>query len=169
MNCAEVTERMAAYLDGQLAPAEAERVGEHLYACTPCHQLCDAMMGQDFAPMSVAEKAMVCDTPGFWDAMDDSLEEELAKMSPTAANASRWPSARLGVPMTVALAYAAALLLAVAWGYQHMERADSAEATAQDLKVQLEQERRLAAEPQTEPNKPQLYRPVAYTPQRATF
>jgi anti-sigma factor RsiW len=165
MNCPEITERLAAFLDGQLAPAEAEQVGEHLSGCTPCHQLCDAMMGQDFAPMSAQERDAGCAGEGFWDAMDGVLDKELSAMAPAAAG--RTP-ARLGVPMSVAMAYAAALLLAVAWGYQHMARADEAEATAKELQTQLEQERRLAAEPRSTPGLP-AYQPVAYTPQRATF
>lgn len=168
MNCAEVTERLAAYLDGQLAPAEAEQVGEHLYTCTPCHQICDAMMGQDFSPMSAEEMDAGCAASGFWDAMDEALEADLATLEKEAGAVSRWQGARFGVPLTVAMAYAAALLLAVAWGYRHMERADSAEAAAVNLQQQLEQERRLAAEPQTVPGVP-AYRPVVYTPQRATF
>jgi len=168
MNCAEVTERLAAYLDGQLAPADAEHVGEHLYGCTPCHQLCDAMMGQNFAPMSQEEMDAGCGTEGFWDSMDTALETELASLAPSNQHSAGWRKARLGVPLTVALAYAAALLLAVVWGYQHMERARAAEATALQLQQQLEQERRLAAEPQAIPRVP-AYRPVVYTPQRATF
>jgi hypothetical protein len=49
-----------------------------------------------------------------------------------------------------------------------MERADSAEAAAQLLQEQLEQERRLAADPPAVPGVP-AYRPVVYTPQRSTF
>jgi hypothetical protein len=97
--------------------------------------------------------------------MDVALDKELCAMAPAAAG--RTP-ARLGVPTSVAMAYAAALMLAVAWGYQHMARADEAEATAKELQTQLEQERRLAAEPRSTPGLP-AYRPVAYTPQRATF
>jgi anti-sigma factor RsiW len=164
MKCVQITERLAAYLDGQLAPAEAEQVGEHLYSCTPCHQLCDALMAQDFSPMSEDDKAAGCAAAGFWSAMDDALETELQALSPNTGGSKR--TTRL--PMTVLMAYAAAVLLAVAWGYQQMERADAAEASASHLLQQLEQERRLAAEPQSAPGVP-VYRPVAYTPQRATF
>lgn len=166
MNCGQVTERLAAYLDGQLAPAEAEQLADHLHGCTPCHQICDAMMAQDFAPMSAQEMADGCGADGFWDAMDTALEAELCAMSPKSHSAQG--GARMGLPLTVAVAYAAAFLLAVAWGYQHMERADSAEAAAQSLQEQLEQERRLAADPPTVPGVP-AYRPVVYTPQRSTF
>jgi anti-sigma factor RsiW len=165
MKCPEITERLAAFLDGQLAPAEAEQVGEHLSKCTPCHQLCDAMMGQDFAPMSAEERDAGCAGEGFWDAMDAVLDEELCVMAPATTGKT---GARFGVPTSVAMAYAAALLLAVAWGYQHMARADEAEVMAHELQTQLEQERRLAAEPRSTPGVP-AYRPVAYTPQRATF
>ena len=166
MNCGQVTERLAAYLDGQLAPAEAEQVAEHLHGCTHCHQICDAMMAQDFAPLSAQEKADGCGSDGFWDAMDTALESELSAMTPKRQSAQG--GARMGLPMTVAVAYAAAFLLAVAWGYQHMERADSAEAAAQVLQQQREQEQRLAADPPTVTGVP-AYRPVVYTPQRSTF
>ena len=167
MNCGQVTERLAAYLDGQLAPADAEHLAEHLHGCTPCHQICDAMMTQDFAPLSAEEMEAGCSADGFWDAMDTALESELSGLSAQGAR-SGMGGARMGLPVTVAVAYAAAFLLAVAWGYQHMERADSAEAAAQLLQEQLEQERRLAADPPAVPGVP-AYRPVVYTPQRSTF
>ena len=166
MNCGQVTERLAAFLDGQLAPAEAEILAGHLHGCTPCHQVCDAMMAQDFAPMTADEMDAGCSAPGFWDAMDSALEAELDGLAPRSVPGGR--GVRVGLPVSVALAYAAAFLLAVAWGYQHMERADSAEAAAQRLQEQLEQERRLAADPPATPGVP-AYRPVVYTPQRSTF
>ncbi len=164
MNCTEVTERIAAFLDGQVSPAESEHIAEHLERCTLCHQLCDALMRQDFEPLSQEEKDAVCGSGGFWDSMDASLESELASMQPDESARSRRTG---GVPLSMGLAYAAALLLAVAWGYQHMQRADHAEATAKELQQLLEQERRLAAEPEVVPQVP--YRPVSYTPRRATF
>jgi hypothetical protein len=167
MNCAEITDRIAAYLDGQLCPAESEQVSEHLNGCTPCHQLCDCMMAQDFAPLSQEEKDAMCGA-GFWGPMDTALDKELANLERSGTDGAGWSKGRVGLPMTVAVAYAAALLLAMAWGYRHMERADDAETTAKDLKIQLDQERRIAAEPRVSPEVP-AYRPVSYTPRRATF
>ncbi len=176
MNCTDTSDRIAAYLDGQLCPAESEQVGAHLHSCTPCHQLCDALMAQDFAPMSQEEKDAGCGATGFWNAMDGCLEAELEGLTPARPEGAGWGRRKVGLPMSVALAYAAALLLAVAWGYQHMERAEELEATARDLQLQLDQERRLAAEPGLETEVP-IYRaasynstrPVSYTPRRSTF
>ncbi len=115
------------------------------------------MMTQDFAPLSAEEREAGCSADGFWDAMDTALESELSGLSAQGAR-SGMGGARMGLPVTVA----------VAWGYQHMERADSAEAAAHLLQEQLEQERRLAADPPAVPGVP-AYRPVVYTPQRSTF
>ena len=70
MDCTGVNERIAAYLDGQLAPAETEHVDDHLEGCPNCVALVEAMAGQDFAPLSTAEKNKICGASDFWKAMD---------------------------------------------------------------------------------------------------
>lgn len=43
--CRQVTDRLAAYVDGLLAPDERESVDRHLGACPPCRQLADDCRG----------------------------------------------------------------------------------------------------------------------------
>jgi len=170
MNCTDVTERIAAHLDGQLSPGESELVGLHLDGCPDCHALTEALMAQDFDPLSQEEKDQGCSADGFWDSMDVALKRELEGIGPVDAAPGRWRGRRVGLPVSVVLAYAAAMLLAVVWGLQNMDRADSAEVAVKELERQLEQEARLAAEPQVRPT----YRTVGYdsqvyTPKRSTF
>jgi len=76
------------------------------------------------------------------------------------------------MPIPLVVAYAAAMLLAVAWGMQQRDRAQTAELSSEHLGQQLEQERRLAAQPSTAPTKGtsgRAYKVVTYTPERGTF
>ena len=58
-----------------------------------------------------------------------------------------WYSRRVGMPAPMVMAYAAAMLLAVAWGMQQQERALAAEVSVEHLGQQLEAERRAVAQP----------------------
>jgi len=168
MDCTGVNERIAAYLDGQLAPAETEHVDDHLEGCPNCVALVEAMAGQDFAPLSTAEKNKICGASDFWKAMDTSLAPALEQMAPVCAVTQRWTKRRVDLPLPMLLAYAAALSMAVVWGTRHKVRADDAVRSVEELGQELEQEQRLAAEPQVVP-RPQHYRLVTHTPERGTF
>jgi hypothetical protein len=67
------------------------------------------------------------------------------------------------------MAYAAAMLMAVAWGVQQRDRALVAEVASEHLGQELESERRLAAQPAAEQSRESTYKVVNYTPQRGTF
>lgn len=168
MDCAGVSERTAAYLDGQLAPAETEQVDAHLEGCPDCVSLVEAMAGQDFAPLTTTERGDICGATDFWAAMDTALAPGLAQMAPACAVTQRWTRRRIDLPLPMLLAYAAALSLAVVWGTRHKVRADDAVRSVEELGQELEQEQRLAAEPLVVP-RPQHYRLVTHTPERGTF
>ena len=70
----------------------------------------------------------------------------------------------------ILLTLAAAMVLAVVWGLQQQERASTAELATEHLGQQLEQERRLAAQPAPIPEQGKTaYKVVNYTPERGTF
>ena len=171
MECIAVAERIAAYLDGQLGAAETEQVDTHLERCETCAETAAALGEQRFAPLDASEKSRICDADGFWSGMEDRLGRELAAMDVRASPLPVWHRRRVRLPVPMVMAYAAALLLAVAWGVQHQQRSAEAEQVAKRLGQQLEQERRLAAQPKS-PQRPtgtSTYRVVKHTPQRGTF
>ena len=172
MDCVVVKSRIAAFLDGELAPAEAEQFSIHIERCEPCAQIVIRLEAQRFLPLSSQEKSSICNGSGFWGKMDAKLCSEMDQMTVEGVLVvSPWYSRRVGLPAPMLMAYAAAMLLAVAWGMQQRERAMSAEVSAEHLGKQLEQERRLAAQPVA----PQgtatsgQYKVVTYTPQSGTF
>jgi len=172
MDCAKVSTRIAAFLDGELAPAEVEQFSVHIERCTVCAQIVIQLEAQRFMPLSCREKSAICEKDGFWGEMDSKLCAQLDDMSmPAVVVAVPWYSRSVGLPAPMIVAYAAAMLLAVAWGMQQQERAQSAEVSVDHLGKQLEQERRLV-------NKPAPFQGVAgsgqykvvnHTPQSGAF
>ncbi len=172
MDCVTTHERVAAYLDGQLAPAEAEQVASHIERCASCASMVKSLQAQCFQPLSAAEKASVCASQGFWDDMDAVLCVEMDEVAGGRAMRVRaWYSRRVGMPAPMVMAYAAAMLLAVAWGMQQRERALAAEVSVEHLGQQLEAERRAVAQPVVPQQAQQgsKVKVVTYTPQRGTF
>ena len=171
MECMTVKNRVAAFLDGELAPAECEQVTTHLAKCSCCAELVSALQGQCFERFSVVQKADICGEKDFCGCMDGVLSAHMDQMVVTATTVrGPWYSHKVGVPVPMMAAYAAAMLFAVAWGLQQLDRAESAEMAADHLGQQIEQERRLAAQPQTMPSEgSSAYKVVTYTPQRGTF
>ena len=82
-----------------------------------------------------------------------------------------WYSHRVGMPAPMVMAYAAAMVLAVAWGMQQRDRALAAEVSIEHLGQQLEAERRAVAQPVVPQQAQQSgkIKVVTYTPQRGTF
>ena len=172
MDCVVVSTRMAAFLDGELAPAEAEQFTLHIERCDSCAQVVIQMEAQRFMPLSAHEKTAICGVSEFWASMDSSLTEELNQMaSPTGGNRTPWYERQVGLPAPMAVMYAAAMLLAVAWGMQQQERAQLAEGSAEHLGKQLEQERRIVVQPASGDTSSgsSRYKVVNYVPQSGTF
>ncbi len=82
-----------------------------------------------------------------------------------------WYRHRVGLPAPMVMAYAAAMVLAVAWGMQQRERALAAEVSVEHLGQQLEAERRVVSQPGLPQQGQQngKIKVVTYTPQRGTF
>ena len=171
MDCMMVNIRVAAFIDGELAPAESEQITTHLDKCSDCADTVASLQQQCFENLSAEQKASICGDKDFWGCMDGVLNAHMDQMVVTATTIrGPWYSQKVGVPMPMMAAYAAAMLLAVAWGVQQLDRAHSAEMAADHLGQQIEQERRLAAQPQTAPTGGNAaYKVVTYTPQRGTF
>lgn len=172
MDCVVVSSRIAAFLDGELAPAEHQQFSLHIERCEICTQMVVQLEAQRFMPLSAEQKSSICGPPAFWNDMDSVLCAHMDQMVvEQTISLGPWYRRRVGLPTPMLVAYAAAMVLAVVWGLQQRERAMAAEVSVEHLGQQLEQERRLAAQP-TAPQAPGgngQYKVVTYTPQRGTF
>lgn len=118
LSCPEIEDRVAPWLDEELAPAEAELVAAHLEGCAACAELVARLDGQRFERPRLAE----VEAPAFWARMDEALGVEVtrweAALATSAPKAAPWWRRELRVS---ALAAAAALALigglagALAW------------------------------------------------------
>jgi hypothetical protein len=172
MDCTMVTSRVAAFIDGELAPGDCERFVLHIETCDPCTQIVIQLEAQRFVPLSADQRRSICGRGEFWGDMDSVLGTHLDQMVlAKTACLGPWHRRRVGMPLPMVLTYAAAILLAVSWGLQQRERAQLAELATEHLGQQLEQERRLAAQPSVTPTEPgtSTYKVVTYTPERGTF
>lgn len=170
MDCTLVISRVAAFLDGELEPTEHERFMTHIDACDACTRVVVKLEAQRFSPMDAVERKAICGREGFWGDMDSVLSTHVDQMVLTkTACLGPWHARRVGMPIPMVVAYAAAMLLAVAWGVQQQDRAATAEMASEHLGQQLEAERRLAAQPSAQPGGASTYKAVAYTPERGTF
>lgn len=129
MDCTTVADRVAAYLDGELARSEQLLFEEHLERCTVCQALVEGVAEVDLRPPPQPRESSA---PSFWRRMDLALQAELAAAErPAEAPAQgprRWTHASLRVSLPLLVGYAALLLLAVLWGAQNLRRAQVAEA-----------------------------------------
>ena len=171
MDCSTVSSRVAAFLDGEMDASECERFVLHIEGCEPCTRLVAKLEAQRFAPLSDGEKEAICGRAEFWGDMDSVLDTHMDQMVlAKTACLGPWYSRRVGLPVPMIAAYAAAMVLAVVWGLQQQERASTAELATEHLGQQLEQERRLAAQPAPIPEQGKTaYKVVNYTPERGTF
>jgi len=170
MDCTMVTSRVAAFLDGALVSSESERFVLHIEACTPCSRIVMEIEAQRFVPLTGQQRQEICDREKFWDDMDSVLGAHMDQMVlAKTACLGPWHRRRVGMPLPMVMAYAAAMLMAVAWGVQQRDRALTAEVASEHLGQELESERRLAAQPAPEQPRGSTYKVVNYTPQRGTF
>ena len=171
MDCTSVTTRVAAFLDGELGPAETEQFAAHLEGCAACMRIVIRLERQEFTPLGASAREAICGREGFWGDMESVLDTHLDQMVlAKTAPSGPWFARRVALPVPMIAAYAAALMLAVSWGVQQHGRASSAEMASEHLGQQLESERRLAAQPAA-PTAPatETFKAVNYTPERGTF
>ncbi len=180
LTCQDVLDRVAPYLDDELGPAERELLERHLDGCASCRGVVEKVAEQELRPPPVADAiAARMGAPDFWASMDARLGSEIdARLRSPGGAAPR----SFTLSWKVALAYAAALALALLWGAQAHHETLIARAEAESLARQLERAERLVDSPQSGvPSAPQAHGPAVaphaspdlelagYTPHRGTF
>ena len=139
MHCNDVADRIAAWVDQQLAPAECELLEAHLDRCAACKQLAASIAKQDLSPPRPTIQ------PPNWSRMDEALSAEMLQRDKRIK--TPWHRRPYRISLKAGLTYAAALALAVSWGlHTHQQLEDSQQETI-NLRQALDRERRLAAEP----------------------
>lgn len=146
MECHEVHDLVAGWLDDELSPGQAELMAQHLERCEACAELVARLDGQDLRPPPAPDT----EAPGFWAAMDARLAAEheavLAERARPAPPTPAWRrELRLRPPQVLALAAVMLLSLGVA-GLQSW-RASQARAEVAALQSELDRRERLDARP----------------------
>lgn len=169
MDCPTVRSLAVAWLEGELAPGDTEQFDHHIEHCEACAGFVAALDAQraDLDALRPTPDPRLA-APGFWNAMDERLAEEMDRAYAEPEKPAPAWQRPLRVSPVGLIAYAAALLLAIGWGYLNLVDAQEANARADVLGAELERERRLAVQP-SEPARVEQYKPVAYTPRRGTF
>jgi hypothetical protein len=187
MTCQDVLDRVAPYLDHELGRAERELVERHLEGCASCSAVLEKLADQELRPPPVSDAvAARIGAPDFWSAMDarlaNEVDAELHAPRPTAGRS-------FAVSWKLALAYAAALAIAMLWGAQAHHETVIARAENESLVRQLERVQALADSQQSPvpampvpsappqpvravPSQPQSQADLelaGYTPHRGTF
>jgi hypothetical protein len=179
MTCQDVLDRSAPYLDHELGRAERELVERHLEGCASCRTVIEKLADQELRPPPVSDAvAARIGAPDFWSAMDARLAAEVDAQ----LHAPRPATARsFTVSWKLALAYAAALAIAMLWGAHAHHETVIARAETESLLRQLERVQALAESPlpsapsvpvRAVPNPAQVPSDVelaGYTPHRGTF
>ena len=163
MDCGTVNDRLAAFLDGELAPAEARWVEEHLGTCESCCAKAEAFAEQNDVLSSLGHGASCVREPEFWAQMDANLAPHLASLQQSPPPLPFWRK-EFRISSVGVLAYAAALLLALGFAYERFQALENEKERVQTLENELQRAERLAAEPP--PLHGQPYRAVSYAPDR---
>lgn len=149
MDCQEVVDRMAAWLDAELSPSEAELFANHLGGCAACAATMRRMEAQVFPRLALPDTR----AQGFWDHLDIALDAERARATADGAGdqpqalPTAWYRRDLRVPGGMAVLYAALLLLTVGVAAYQSARLSHADASVAALELEVEREQRLAATP----------------------
>lgn len=149
MDCSTVADRIAGYLDGELARSERTLFEGHLEQCASCQGLLERISAVDLTPPpSVPETGR----PEFWASMDAALAREQDATAAATAAEQALPAKpkgargllqrelRVGFPVVVG--YALLLLMTVGWAVANLQRAQNAEYANTDMAQQLERELR---------------------------
>jgi anti-sigma factor RsiW len=145
MDCTDVTDRLAPYLDDELAPGEIELLERHLDGCEACRTRIEKLSAQDLSPPQPAAALLArVSSEEFWAGMDSRLAEEIE-----AVEASSGPLRQRFVASISwkVVGYAAAMALALLWGMHSHREVRIARAEVESLARQLEREQRLAEGP----------------------
>lgn len=153
MDCTAIADRVAGYLDGELARSERTLFEAHLESCERCQTLIEKVSAVDLTPPPPVPATA---DPAFWASMEGALNTAHEAVAVEEANAlpARPRGLRglfqreLRVGLPVVIGYAALMLLTVAWALGNLQRAQRAEAVTTDLAQQLELEQRQNLAPQ---------------------
>jgi anti-sigma factor RsiW len=148
--CSDVHLCAAAWLDGQLSPAESEFMEEHLASCAECTELIAKMNEQLLEP----PKLRLIQDDNYWREMDEVLAQELEEAEKKSLRS---------IPWKVLALYAAVLMLSILWGTHHRQRAITLQQLVERQQRTLEHLERISAQPET----PKTYVvPAKYVPAR---
>ncbi|MDP6932268.1 MAG: zf-HC2 domain-containing protein [Myxococcota bacterium] len=122
-DCSKIAERVAPYLDDQLAPADKELFSRHVAECDWCSELVAMHESLDLEPL--LPEGLTAEE-GFWDRLDEVLAPELEAYEEDQHSllvgvfGKEWTLSTRAV-----LLYAAALLLTCAWGVYGHQKAEA--------------------------------------------
>jgi anti-sigma factor RsiW len=114
MRCAEVREKVAPLLDGELDLSATRLVEAHLDTCAECAGFVRRLARQPLGPPR--RGAGVEGDPAFWDAMDRALAIEAARPEGRVSRGLRWFRGELRLSRGMALLYLLILAFALAFG-----------------------------------------------------
>lgn len=164
MECHEVHDLVAAWLDDELSPGQRELMDRHLERCEACAGLVAALAEQDLRPPPAPDTA----APGFWDALEARLAAEQAvsaeagPVPAAAAPSSAASSSMLQLRPVVVALYAALLLLSLGFAGFQSWRVAASTSQVQALQVELDHYQRLEA--RSQPNLPVEAVPIETMP-----
>jgi anti-sigma factor RsiW len=166
MDCRTVNERLVPWLDGELAPAEARGVEEHIERCAGCGARAEAL-AQQGALLEGLKPTGATEQPGFWDRFDARVLPALAEL-PAGPAPRPAPPREFRISVAGVAAYAAALVLALGWALVQRAEVSRAQAQAAEAQSELERVRRLAVEAPlpAAPLRAGAAVPVSYAPAR---
>lgn len=155
MDCPSIADRVAAYLDNELARSELALFEQHLESCEDCQGLVERVSAVELAPPPPIPEAS---DPAFWARMDAALAAERGRIEVEAATAApempaaanRLMARQLRVSFPVIVAYVAFLMLAVGWSIMNLQRAQTAEAALQNMEELVQREQRRNQAPPAE-------------------
>lgn len=127
LTCSEVGERLVAWQDHELSPGEMVLVGEHLERCQGCRVRERRLAAATPGPLPRVPRDVQAD---LWAKLDAALDDAAGRpAAPSLPPVRPWR-----VPSALQVAYAAALLAALVWGWLN-------HVNAQNLQAALETER----------------------------
>jgi len=120
MSCSTQLTQIPQLLDGTLRGERASALAAHVVTCEGCRAaLLTQRVPQYGLPVSGPEDSE------FWGPMDAAILAELESMDrPPAPNPARWLTRRVQTRRVTLLAYAAALMMAVFWGWSRSPAPD---------------------------------------------
>lgn len=179
MDCNTVHDRLAAWLDGELAPADQRWLEQHLERCMGCAQhAADLAEQQELLEQLPPPRLPRLQEASFWEPMNAKLAPALEVLHrrppPTPSRPSFWSRELAITPVAVAI-YGGLMAALVLWSLRLHLHLDEAELQIQDLTQQVERSERLDAAPLPMPAEPEPayaddgFRTVTYTPERGHF